>query len=292
MKFLYVLILVSLASCGGGNDVVDQPTSPAALAPPIIVPIIPPVATLPTIPSVIIPTQTVFEDSWGFRDLSNYVKGTISAPPNMDCSKPQAIANNLFTNNTISTNWGTLLGNAGDSLLADVTGTGNQYWHVENNKLIISAGAVRPSDTPNSGYALISGPTFNRLKPIYAEATMQMTDGGLGAFMGITFIAGEGNYREIVYRMMPDGLEIRRNAPCEETTIMKVDKNSVHKLALYYSETSGWTYLVDDVPVLNEPIDQNASRLLADPHVGLYFVSEGVGITKGIVGKLTVKSDR
>ncbi len=259
-RSLSLLSLFLMASCGGGAPQVPQHTHLSG--------------------------EPLFTEEW---KPNTHVQGTVLVAP-LECPSTKEDTEQPFLNNAISSTWGTIVGLAGEVPdLPNVTGTGaTQSWQAEGGRIYLHGQFIQTQNAKTDGIALISQKTFDKTKPITLEAQASLTEGTFGAFLGITLIAGEGDFREIGYRQNDQGVFINRLTPCEETTLMK-RAEPINTFRLEYHPTYGWKYFVNEVLLLSEPLDNLKAGLSRDPHVGIYITGAGPNTwAQGWVGALKV----
>jgi hypothetical protein len=255
--FLAGVAAMIIISCGGG----DSFTGAAATA----------------LPQALASCQMAFVENWEPRTAETGVFGVVGNYPLVatpDKSDPQQ----SWAYNAITGRWGTLAGmDGGSSSLPDVTGTGpNQSWAVHDGRLWAHAGA----------FALITNMAFDRTKRLALETDMEITKGGDGAFMGVTLITGEGDYRELSIRRVGTTDYLKRNTPLEETVLgTMVGTHAVFRIE--YDPVEGFRYFVNGQKLGQEALAHMRADFATDPQVGLYFTGES-GIVEGSVGPIKV----
>ena len=238
-----------------------------------------------------------FEELWEPRTAATGVFGVVSThelKTTADKSDPEQ----AWASSTVWGKWGTLRTLDGSVKgLPNVTGLGpNPSWMTREGKLHFHAEpATGEGGQTTGGFALISRQAFPRNRPIVVEADLSLTKGSEGAFVGVTLIAGEGDYRELaIYRRAAGGKDtndtIDRVTPLQATVLAK-RKTEVTTLRIEYDPVAGFRYYANGELVGKEALDQSGGRFSADPNVGLYFTgNSGVkdAFAEGFVGPLRV----
>lgn len=237
-----------------------------------------------------------FEELWEPRTAATGVFGVVSThvlQQTPDKSDPQQ----AWASNSIWGKWGTLRTLDGSVPgLPDVTGLGpNASWMTRDGKLFFHAEpATGQGGQSTGGFALISRASFPRDRPIVVEAELALTKGSEGAFVGVTLIAGEGDYRELALYRRASGKvltdTIDRVTPLQSTVLGR-RKTEVTTMRIEYDPVEGFRYLANGVLLGTEALDQSGGRFSADPNVGLYFTgNSGVkdAFAEGFVGPLRV----
>lgn len=229
-----------------------------------------------------VPTTTTQPNTFYLE--ASKIKGYIEVP-HITC--PTTLdPETQFGNSYITGEWGVIAGLDGSSPLPDATKPG-QLWTIEDGMFKFDIFNQKIGIYANEGFALISSKVYDKNKPltlkIHAKMLPQST---AGAFMGITLISGEGDYREISYNQIGNEIHVKRTAPCE-TNFLAKSNFDWNTLELRYDPLVGWTYLLNDKVLLEEPITNPGSALQGNPRVGLYFVAiadgtRSVGYVKNI----------
>lgn len=137
----------------------------------------------------------------------------------------------------------------------------------------LAAGGGLRIDYPGHtvGFALLSAQRFDRGRPwrLSGEVDLRPDD---GAWLGLTLIHGEGDYREIALRVHGRELWAWLYAPCHVRALAQVPPGA-RLLALDYDPDDGWRYWVDGVQLHHEPMGSNGADLVGDPRVGVYVVN-------------------
>jgi hypothetical protein len=258
MKFVYsVIVALLLASCGGGGTEV---VTPIGNQPPVVV------STVPA-----------FEELWEPRTEATGVFGYVWDQPLV--STPDGSDPQTGWINQITGKWGTLGGQAA------ITGIGpNKYWSINQNRLYFHGG------TDAEGYALISGKTFDRTKPIVIETDVVVTSSADGAFVGLALIAGEADYREVAIRRNGGVDYLKRNTPLRET-LLAVTLPGRNVLRLEYDPIAGFRYMLNGQVVGTEAIDHEGASFAHDPSVGLYITvssNDKKAVVEGSIGTVRV----
>jgi hypothetical protein len=234
--------------------------------------------------------ELIFQENW---DESTEVQGTVLVAP-LHCNLDKSDTEQPFLQNNITAKWGTLAGLAGETPdLPNVTGKGStSSWSVKEGKIYLRGEYVRTPRAQTDGIAIVTKETFALDKPLTLEADVCLTAGTPGAFLGITLISGEGDYREIAYRRTKDGDNLNLVAPCYETTFIK-RKEAVNKFRLVYHPVDGWSYFVNDELVGTEKNDHLGAKLVADPHIGIYITGAGPDTwAEGWVGSIKLWKEK
>jgi hypothetical protein len=242
------------------------------------------------------PLTLAFEDQWEPRTAATGVFGVVSThvlQPTADGSDPHQ----TWASNSIWGKWGTLRTLDGSVPgLPDVTGLGpNPSWMAREGKLFFHAGpATGQGGATTGGFALISRASFPRSRRIVVEADLALTKGSEGAFVGMTLIAGEGNYRELALYRRANAKDtkdtIDRVTPLQ-STVLADRKTDVTTMRIEYDPVDGFKYFANGQLLGKEALDQSGGRFSADPNVGLYFTgNSGVpnAFVEGFVGPVRV----
>ena len=237
-----------------------------------------------------------FEELWEPRTAATAVQGVVSTHKLQD-TPGKSDPEQAWASNAIWGKWGTLRTLDGSVPgLPDVTGLGpNPSWMTREGKLLFHAApAIGPGGQTTDGFALISKASFPRDRRIVVEADVSLTKGSEGAFVGVTLIAGEGDYRELAVYRRSNGKElydtIDRVTPLQVTVYAR-RKTHVTTLRIEYDPVDGFRYFANGQLIGKEALDQSGGRFSADPNVGLYFTgASGVkdAFAEGFVGPLRV----
>ncbi len=140
-----------------------------------------------------------------------------------------------------------------------------------------------------AAWSLLSGALFDRSVPLRAETTIDLQPGP-GAWVGITFHAGEGDYRELALYSL-DGLTLHAGAwaPCFYRPELAQLQPGSRRVALEYTPPPAdvcWRYYVDDALIREERCDDLGAPLVTDPRVGVFVANlwvEGKHMAQGRV---------
>lgn len=242
------------------------------------------------------PLTLAFDEQWEPRTAETGVFGVVSThelKATQDGSDPQQ----AWASNNIKGKWGTLHTLDGSVPgLPNVTGLGpNPSWMTREGKLRFHAAPATGADGRNThGFALISRASFPRDRRIVVEADLSLTKGSEGAFVGVTLIAGEGDFRELALNRRADGKVITdtidRFTPLQSNVLAR-RKTDVTTMRIEYDPVAGFRYYANGQLVGKEALDHSGGRFSADPNVGLYFTGNpGVkdSFAEGFVGPLRV----
>lgn len=241
-----------------------------------------------------------FEELWEPRTAATAVLGVLSSDPlrqTPDKSDPQQ----AWSASTVWGKWGTLRTMDGSVPgLPNVTGLGpNPHWMVRDGRLHFHAArATGEGGQATDGFALISKQAFPRNRRIVVEGDLSLAKGSEGAFVGLTLIAGEGDYRELaIYRRAAGGKDthdtIDRVTPLQANVLAK-RTTDVTTLRIEYDPVSGFRYFANGKLIGTEALDASGGHFSADPNVGLYFTATPAvkdGFVEGSVGPLRVWVD-
>lgn len=242
------------------------------------------------------PLTLAFEELWEPRTAATGVLGVVSTHV-LQITPDKSDPEQAWASSTIWGKWGTLRTLDGSVPgLPNVTGLGpNPSWMTSEGKLLFHAEpATGEGGQTTGGFALISKASFPRNRPIVVEADLSMTKGSEGAFVGVTLIAGEGDYRELALYRRANGKTttdtIDRVTPLQ-STVLANRKTDVTTMRIEYDPVEGFRYFANGQLLGKEALDHSGGRFSADPNVGLYFTgNSGVkdAFVEGFVGPLRV----
>jgi hypothetical protein len=135
---------------------------------------------------------------------------------------------------------------------------GNVFW--------IEGGALRVN--AQGAGAVLGWQTFDHTKPLRVEAPVTLEQRE-GAWIGLTLIQDESDYREISLQWDRGRLYVELYAPCYAKRLAEVEPGE-RLLSLAYDPAAGWTYSVDQSVVHFEPIDNLGATLVGSARVGIY----------------------
>ncbi len=136
--------------------------------------------------------------------------------------------------------------------------SGGSFW--------VEGGALRVH-THTAG-AVLGWQTFDHTQPIRVEAPVTL-EPREGAWIGLTLIQDESDYREISLQWDRGRLYVELYAPCFSQRLAEVAPGE-RLLSLAYDPDLGWTYSVDGKVVHVEPIDHLGAALVGSARVGIY----------------------
>jgi hypothetical protein len=254
--------------------VVDVPVIPAPVPQvPVEIPVEPPVVTpTPTPveppaapPPITIPSywKTSLLESWGDLKVGGWVRHSM-----LQCGGRLADPNQMATGSFFpaGSRWA-LFGNAAGSLTA-----ADGVLHVDSLQSM------------GGGFAMLSAQTFDHSKALSISTLVDLKE-DRGSWLGITLIQDESDYRELSLRWDGGVLYADLYAPCFVQRLGALQAGP-HRITLEYHPVNGWSYLVDGVLLLVEPLDHLGANLVGDPRAGIYIVNvevEGAGLTSGLV---------
>lgn len=159
-----------------------------------------------------------------------------------------------------------------------------------------ASGLLSIDDTQAAGgWALLSEATFDHAKPLRLTGVVDLAPDA-GAWLGLTLIQDESDYREIALYESGGSLRVGLWAPCYVQDLAAVPSGP-RALALTWHPTDGWAFEVDGVTIHREPIDHAGAALVGRPRVGVYAVNIGAesrrlssGRLRATVGPLRVST--
>lgn len=120
-----------------------------------------------------------------------------------------------------------------------------------------------------SAGAVLAWPTFDHTRPTRVSAAVDVAQAD-GAWVGLTLIQDESDYREIALEWHGDQLWVELYAPCYAKRLERVEPGP-RVLTLEYVPDQGWWYVVDGDDVHFEPITNLGAALVGPPRVGIYW---------------------
>jgi hypothetical protein len=264
MRYLILTLAGILTACDGGDATVTT-------VPPTVV--VPPTPEKPEKPEKPDPVKTeewakVWEESWAGTVFGGYVRHTALRCAGQKADTEQPRGREVRT-----------------------TGATWSYFSSGGASFWPDGGVLRFSTyTPG---AILAWETFEPSEPLRVEAPVFL-EKREGAWVGITLIQDESDYREISLQWDKGKLFVELYAPCYSQRLVEVSEG-VRNLALEYDKHSGWTYEVDGEKVHFEPIDNLGARLIGKPRVGVYAAvhntlpGANLGPAAGTVGAIVVK---
>jgi hypothetical protein len=136
--------------------------------------------------------------------------------------------------------------------------------------------------------AVLARKTFDPARPLRVSAAIELEQAE-GAWVGLTLIQDESDYREISLRWEDGRLFVDLYAPCFLQRLVEVEPGARH-LALEHLPGEGWRYVVDGAEVHFEVIGHRGAELVGRPRVGVYWTTHkgGAGPVRATVGPVTV----
>lgn len=256
---LALVIALSLTACGGSGE--GGPTVPTPQTPP------------PEQSQGEPAEHVMWSESWGALDVDGWVRhgGLVCNGSAADPDLPER-------NARVTGRWGAINGAAVQRALSVVDG-----------KLRI--------DYPNHtvGFAILSREKFAHTETWSLSGIVDLEHHD-GAWIGLTLVADESDYREIALRWDGDSLGVWVYAPCHAYRIAELVPGP-RKLELVHRPGDGWEYRVDGHLLHYEPMTNLGAALAAPARVGLYVVNvlaeagrTPIGSVVATVGELRVVS--
>lgn len=122
-----------------------------------------------------------------------------------------------------------------------------------------------------SGFAIIHDQVFDRTKELRVTTIIDLQPDE-GAWVGLCFYNGEGNYREIGVTCQKGVLKAIMHTP-QYIEVLNAINEGPHEFALIYLPEGGWVMQVDGVTVYEEVKGYRNNMLLANPSLGLWLVN-------------------
>lgn len=164
---------------------------------------------------------------------------------------------------------------------------GNSWITIGNTDGIISSNTgflIIDSHQYAGGFAIQSANRFDYTRPIRLKTTIDLKN-DLGAWLGITFINGESDYRELSLYWRDNKLRVGLWAPCYLRDIQEITPGN-REIILEWLPKEGWNFYIDGVLVTHEPLENNNAALVGNPAIGVYVVNleaESRNISEGRV---------
>jgi len=268
--------VLGLGACGGGQPPATPVPTPASVAsaPPPQVPVVPPPAPEPVVTPPAERRALLWEELWSAPKLGGYYR---------DDNYPGC--RGALTDPDVGFSGSVLWGND---------------WALINEPLAKSSVSFRDGNMyvdslqAAMGFAMLSAARFDNTKKLVLETSVLLQH-DQGSWLGVTFINGEGDYRELAVYW--DGaVRVGIWRPCELTRLpAAVVQDEAITLRLEYRPNIGWKFYADNVLVHEESIEYLNAALVGPPAVGLYIVNVGAesrqqssGYVRAVVGPVRV----
>lgn len=268
--WLALLVLILLTACSGDGAAPQAVQAPAQ----------PPMAE-PAAPEVITPGGTGWRQVWG-ETWQTFAPGGWVRHSLLNCNggtvDPDKAPENSFA------------AGAAWSVFGNVMGS-----------LDVRDGALHiDSHQHAGGYALLSGRIWPTDRPLAVQATVQLRPDP-GAWLGLTLIADETDYRELALYEVGGRISAGVWHPCKIDWGVAADlQDGPRTLRLEYTPAGPvcWRHYVDGTLVASERCSVPGAPLVNPARVGLYVVNlraEGLrvpGLVRATVGPVVVEGVR
>lgn len=130
-----------------------------------------------------------------------------------------------------------------------------------------------------AGYALLSWPNWTHLRPVAVEAVIDLQPDS-GAWLGLTLIADESDYRELALYEAGGRLKAGVWHPCVVQPDLAHVQPGPRRLRIEYTPPPAdicWRHYVDGVLISQEHCDNPGAPLVSPPRVGIYIVNSARG---------------
>lgn len=291
MRAWLAVFAVVLVACGGYVATADAPVVPPESAPPV--------AVLPPTPEPVSPPASAPEPIVLITEPIVLTPEPIVLPPpspawvelwREDWSAP--VIGGWVRHNGANCQGG----QSDQSLLAGVSNVAPGAWADFGPVAgrTFASGAMRIDDTQRTGgWAMLNGTTFDHTEPVRLTGLVDLTPDD-GAWLGLTLIQDESDYREIALYEDRGALRVGLWAPCYVRDLGAVVLGP-RLLGLEYRPGVAWLYSLDGVLLHTEPVDFMGAALIGRPRVGIYAVNIGAeskrlssGRLRATVGPLSV----
>lgn len=158
-----------------------------------------------------------------------------------------------------------------------------------------SSGFTVDDTQHGAGWALLSHQAHDHRKPLRLAGVLQLQPDP-GAWLGLTLIGDESDYRELALYESGGQLRVGLWAPCYWRDLQAVGPGP-RRLALAWTPGSGWAYELDGKVIATEAADHLGAALVQPARAGLYVVNIGAesgrlpsGRIRATVGPLTIEA--
>lgn len=286
MPWRSLLAALAVSACGGSAlpPAVQPPPAMPASAPVAVAPVADPVVVAPVADPVVVaapvPVLPVASAPIGVVDLPP------PSPAWVDLWREDWAAPALggwVRHNTANCQGG----QADQSLRAGASNVAPGAWadFGRVNGRTFAQGALRIDDTQTAGgWAMLGGTTFDPDTPLRLTGLVDLQPDD-GAWLGLTLIQDESDYREIALYEDRGALRVGLWAPCYVRDLGPVALGP-RLLALEYRPGDAWLYRVDGVLLHTELVGYMGAALIGRPRVGIYAVNIGAESRRLSFGRL------